>query len=119
MLDDVDCACLELCDDTSITQSLYFTNWPRGSAADAIMLQYPKRSEALRHALVDKADMRLELLKIEVFFDELAYERISESPAYDVRHTLQQRKKHNILACINIYIEHFKAKNLQEVIHEC
>ena len=83
--EDAKCACLELCDETSITQSLYITNWPHGAAADAIMLQYPMRSDELRHALVHEADMRLQLLKIEVFFDELVYERISESPAYDVR----------------------------------
>ena len=78
------CDCPELCRDTKYTLKVSSSDWPSDGLADVIMTAYLNRSDALDAALVSREALRKNLLKVDVFYDEMKYEQVEEIEAYPV-----------------------------------
>ena len=78
------CDCPELCDDTEYQLHVSSSDWPSDGLADVIMTAYYNRSDALNVALATRETLRANLLKVDVFYDELKFEKVKEIEAYPV-----------------------------------
>ena len=78
------CNCPELCDDITYRLSTSSSFWPGDGLADVMMTSYAGRSDALDAVLINGSQLWNNLLKVDVFYDELAYDVIKESEAYPV-----------------------------------
>ena len=78
------CDCSGLCDDREIDLYASSSDWPSDDLADVIMTAYHGRSDVLNAALVNRSTLRANLLKVDVFYDEMKYEKVEEIEAYPV-----------------------------------
>ena len=78
------CDCPELCDDRQFDLYVSSSDWPSDDLADVIMTAYFGRSDVLNAALVNRSTLRANLLKVDVFYDEMKYEKVEEIEAYPV-----------------------------------
>ena len=78
------CDCPELCDDVTYRLSTSSSFWPGDGLAEVMMTSYAGRSDALDAVLINGSQLWNNLLKVDVFYDELAYDVIKESEAYPV-----------------------------------
>ena len=78
------CDCPELCDDREFDLYVSSSDWPSDDLADVIMTAYRDRSDAINAALVNRSALKANLLKVDVFYDEMKYEKVEEIEAYPV-----------------------------------
>ena len=85
---DVKCKCPELCKDTQYRQSVSSSEWPGDTLIEILNTTFAGRSDALDAAMVDEESIRRNLLKIDVFFEDLQYDLVVEMEAYGVSESI-------------------------------
>ncbi|XP_077982690.1 uncharacterized protein LOC144437595 [Glandiceps talaboti] len=80
--------CKEPCKDVQYSKTLSQAQWPSNKHVGGVQKVIRAFNDKVRNAVVDKESLRDNLLRLEVYYDELNYQKITKVPAYLIEELL-------------------------------